>query len=262
MRASSLLARAAASRASRTKRPSPSTSEGTRRGSASGAPSVRFRCRPAPSAEAPSSATRSLSIRRLTITVVLVTMPRAPASRIPRLTAVVRPKSSALTMRVRAALIGAPARRGARAGSRLAHHAAKVRPERLSELRPRSRDCLGILELVDVDRQGNALLLDPIELRGEAAALVGFREHDLRPREAPVVLRDALDHLGEQALDRLLLRPGHGRERCGQRDVGHGMIPVVIPVCASGPRRSRLGPEELERVQVAGPPAALVLDQE
>src|SRR5262249_13140325 len=152
------------------------------------------------------------STGRFTMAVVLVTIPRLPASRMPRLTPRVRPKSSALTMSVRAVLTPA---RPAPVPSRLAHHPAEVEPERLHQLGARAGAGLGVLELVEVQGQRHPFLLDAVELRGEPAPLVRLREDELGAGEGLVVAGDLLHGVGEQALDGLLVRAGHRGKRGG-----------------------------------------------
>src|SRR5262245_30492683 len=137
----------------------------------------------------------------------------------PRLTPSVSPKSSALTISVR------PGRSlMTPAGSRLAHHPPEVEADRFLELGTRTRAGLGVLELVDVDGERHTLALHAVELGSEPTALVGLGEHELRPREASVVLCDLLDRLRDQALDGLLLGRRHGGEGGGQMDLGHGSV--------------------------------------
>src|SRR6185295_12576199 len=95
----------------------------------------------------------------------------------------------------------------------LSKDAAEVKPQRFLELGTRPGGGLGVFELVDVDLEGNALALDPVELGREAAALVGLGEDELRALEASVVLSQLLYGLDDDALHLFGFRGRHRRKR-------------------------------------------------
>src|SRR4030095_4715479 len=105
--------------------------------------------------------------------------------------------------------------------SLLAKDATEVEPERFLELSARARGGLRVLELVDVELEGNPLALHTVELGRQAAALVRFGEDQLRTLEGAVVRRELLHGLDQDPLDLLGLGRRHGRERRGQADVAH-----------------------------------------
>src|SRR2546427_432586 len=106
-------------------------------------------------------------------------------------------------------------------GSLLAKDAPEVEPERFFELSARARGGLRVLELIDVELERNALALHAVELGGQAAPLVRFREDQLRPLEGAIVLRELLHGLDDHPLDLLGLGRRNGRERGGQTHFGH-----------------------------------------
>src|SRR6266545_1421527 len=114
----------------------------------------------------------------------------------------------------------------------------EVQPQRFLELGAGTRRRLRVLELLELELQRHALLLEAVQLGREAAALVGFGEDDLRAREALVVLGDLLDGLGEEALDRLLIGGRHRRERGGQADLGHDISRLTWRRKSSGCRHA------------------------
>src|SRR5712692_7553662 len=89
----------------------------------------------------------------------------------------------------------------------------EVEAQRLLELGARARLGLGVLELIDVDLERHAFFLDAVQLGGEPAPLVRFREHDLGAGERRVVARDLLHGLDDHPLDRLRLLRRHRRKR-------------------------------------------------
>src|SRR5262249_48305557 len=106
---------------------------------------------------------------------------------------------------------------------------APPRPSGAGEAPPRRccgggappRRSLGVLELIDVELERNALALHAVELGGETAPLVGLREDQLRPLEGAVVLGELLHGLDENPLDLLGLGRRNGRERSSQAHVSH-----------------------------------------
>src|SRR5712692_904474 len=101
----------------------------------------------------------------------------------------------------------------------------EVEAQRLLQLGTRPGRGLRVLERVEVELEGHALLLHAVELRGEPAALVGLGEDELRPREGAVVPRELLDRLDEDPLDVLGLPRGDRGERRGQANLRHRSTP-------------------------------------
>src|SRR6266545_4293614 len=152
-----------------------------------------------------------------------------------------------------------PECRGSPPPSRRPHDPPEVEPEGFLELGPRACLRLRVFELLEINLEGHAFPFDAVELRGEAAPLVRFREDDLGPREALVVLGDLLDGLRQEAGDRLLVRAHDGGKSRGESDVGHGALLVrflyptlssplslggrgsEVESTSSGPRRPRRG---------------------
>src|SRR5438309_12053016 len=119
-------------------------------------------------------------------------------------------------------------RRGAgRRRRSLALDAAEVEAQRLLELGARARRRLGVLEMVELELERHAFLLDAVELGGQATALVRFGEDDLRPGEAAVVTGELLDGVDERALDLHLLTGRNGGEGRGEVDVRHSRPPFA-----------------------------------
>src|SRR5688572_21306351 len=108
-------------------------------------------------------------------------------------------------------------------------HLPEIEAKGLLQRGARARRRLGVLQRVDVDRQGHALLLDAVQLRGEAAALVGLREDQLGLLEGAVVARDLLHGLHDHALELLRLVGGYSGEGGGEATFRHRCRPSGCP---------------------------------